>query len=71
MDFLLSTPKPEIVGMYYEMHGHDVEFVVSCCLLLFYWMVPSFRSCVRPWHDALVGLKAYLNKNKSAGSILE
>lgn len=29
MGFLLPTPKPEIVGIYYEMHGHDVEFMIS------------------------------------------
>lgn len=29
MGFLLPTPKPKIVGIYHEMHGHDVEFVIT------------------------------------------
>jgi len=29
MGFLLPTPKPEILGIYYEMHGHDVEFMIT------------------------------------------
>ena len=40
-------------------------------LFLFYWMLLSFRSCERPWHDALLGLKAYLSKNKHSTPVCE
>ena len=34
-------------------------------------MLLSFRSCERPWHDALLGLKAYLSKNKHSTPVCE